>query len=61
MEFDPLRDEGIAYARALLAAGVATELHVFPGAFHGSYRIATAAVSQRELAEISDVLRRALS
>jgi acetyl esterase/lipase len=61
MEFDPLRDEGIAYARALLAAGVATELHVFPGAFHGSYRIATAAVSRRELAEIVDVLRRALS
>lgn len=33
-ELDPLRDEGIDYARRLMAAGVSTELHLIPGAFH---------------------------
>lgn len=32
---DPLRDEGIDFARALLAAGIPTELHNFAGTFHG--------------------------
>ncbi|RYY28492.1 MAG: alpha/beta hydrolase [Sphingomonadales bacterium] len=32
---DLFADEGVEYARRLLAAGVATELHVYPGAFHG--------------------------
>ncbi len=41
MQFDPLRDEGIAYALALLAAGVTVELHLFPGTFHGSALIRT--------------------
>ncbi len=34
-ELDPLRDEAIDYAVRLLRAGVATELHVFPGTCHG--------------------------
>jgi acetyl esterase len=34
-ELDPLRDEAIDYARRLMSAGVATELHVFPGTCHG--------------------------
>ncbi len=33
---DLFLDEDIAYARSLNAAGVACELHVYPGAFHGS-------------------------
>jgi acetyl esterase/lipase len=33
-ELDPMRDEGIDYARRLIAAGVSTELHLIPGAFH---------------------------
>lgn len=35
-EFDPLRDEGIEYAQRLIQVGVATELHHYPGTFHGS-------------------------
>jgi acetyl esterase/lipase len=34
-ELDPLRDEALDYARRLMWAGVATELHVFPGTCHG--------------------------
>ncbi len=60
MQFDPLRDEGIAYALALLAAGTSVELHLFPGTFHGSGLVATAEVSKREAAEAVAVLRKAL-
>ena len=34
-ELDPLRDEAVDYALRLMWAGVATELHVFPGTCHG--------------------------
>ncbi len=35
-DLDLFLDEDIAYAQALLGAGVPTELHVYPGSFHGS-------------------------
>jgi acetyl esterase len=60
MEFDPLRDEGINYALKLLAGGVSVELHSFPGTFHGSAIVTTAAITRREGAERITVLRRAL-
>jgi acetyl esterase len=60
MEFDPLRDEGIAYALALQAAGVQVELHMFPGTFHGSSLVEHAAISQLERSEEITVLRRGL-
>ena len=60
MAFDPLRDEGIAYALALQTAGVPVELHLFPGTFHGSSLIEDATISKREAAERVAVLRQAL-
>jgi len=60
MEFDPLRDEGIAYALRLLEAGVRVELHSFPGTFHGSGMIQTAEVSRREASEVLRALARGL-
>jgi acetyl esterase len=59
-ENDPLRDEGITYAQHLLQAGVSVELHQFPGTFHGSALVTTAAVSKRAQRESALVLRQAL-
>ncbi len=45
----------------LIAAGVATELHIYPGCPHGYVIAADAAVSQRALADKRAALRRALA
>jgi acetyl esterase/lipase len=60
-EFDPNRDEAIDYACRLLQAGVSVELHQWPGTFHGSQAILSAEVSQRQIAELAAVLRRAVA
>lgn len=60
MEFDPLRDEAIHYALGLLEAGVSVELHSYPGTFHGSSLVQTAAVSRRAGDELVVALRRGL-
>ncbi|GAA2454785.1 alpha/beta hydrolase [Actinomadura vinacea] len=60
VEIDPLRDEALAYAQRLIQAGVATELHHVPGAYHGFDGVTSAGVARRALAAQRDVLRRAL-
>jgi len=60
MEFDPLRDEGILYALRMMEAGVSVELHSYPGTFHGSALVTSAAVSRRAQKELVDALRRGL-
>ncbi|WP_200824710.1 alpha/beta hydrolase [Nonomuraea solani] len=60
-EFCPNRDENITYALRLLQAGVPVELHQWAGTFHGSQALQTAEVSQRQIAELGAVLRRAVA
>lgn len=56
-EFDPLRDEGIAYALRLLAADVSVELHNFAGTFH-TFDVFETEVSTRATNEQVEWLRR---
>jgi len=49
--FDPLRDEGKAYADALAAAGVATKYHHGPGLIHGYFGLGDACQCARLEAE----------
>ena len=59
---DVFRDEDIAFATRLMQAGVPTELHVNPGAYHAAEVFAPdAALSQRIWARRIEALRRALA
>ena len=54
-------DENIEYAQRLIQAGVPTELHVYPGAFHGFDMLApSAAVSKQFKVERDQALKHAL-
>jgi acetyl esterase/lipase len=60
-DLDLFVDEDIAYAQALMRAGVPVELHVYPGAFHGSNRfVSRSALSARWAVDEAAALRRGL-
>jgi acetyl esterase/lipase len=54
-------DENIEYAQRLIQAGVPTELHVYPGAFHGFDLLAPSAIVSKQFrADRDNALKRAL-
>ena len=58
---DLFRDENIDYAQRLMAAGVAADLRVYPGMFHGAEMSAPdAAVSRRMRTDYRDAVKRAI-
>jgi acetyl esterase/lipase len=52
-------EEDLEYARRLMRAGVPTELHVYPGAYHGFTRAEAARVSKAYVRDYLQALRRA--
>jgi acetyl esterase/lipase len=61
-ELEVFRDECADYARRLVQAGVSTEFHLYPGAFHGfDALIPDAQLSRRAVAGRVAALRRALT
>ena len=52
-------EEDLEYARRLMRAGVPTELHVYPGAYHGFNMVADAPVSQAAARDQLAALKRA--
>jgi acetyl esterase/lipase len=60
-ELDPLRDEGLAYLRALRRAGVEASGHTYIGVGHAGEQIAAAAVPEmfhRALRDVTDFAHR---
>jgi acetyl esterase/lipase len=58
---DLFLEEDIDYAKGLLAAGVPTELHVYPGVYHGFQIAQTSRVVQESYRESLAALGRALA
>ncbi|HJM89403.1 MAG TPA: alpha/beta hydrolase [Dehalococcoidia bacterium] len=62
MEFDPLRDEGAAYADRLREAGVPVTYHCYEGQIHTSYRSSTVIdAGKTVIAEVASGLRAAFA
>ena len=57
---DLFLEEDIDYATRLMQAGVPTELHVYPGAFHGFDLASESKVGQAMIRDRLNALRRAL-
>jgi acetyl esterase/lipase len=58
-DLDILRDEGVDYANRLNDAGARTELHVYPGTFHGHFgMVPEAPISQRTVNDILSSVQR---
>lgn len=57
---DLFLEEDLEYARRLMRAGVPTELHVYPGAYHGFNMAVDARVSRAYTRDCLDALRHAL-
>ncbi|MEV4241891.1 alpha/beta hydrolase [Streptosporangium canum] len=60
-ELEVFRDECVDYVQRLVRAGVSTEFHLYPGAFHGfDMMLPDTEISRRAAAERVVALRRAL-
>ena len=57
---DLFLEEDLDYARRLTRAGAPTELHVYPGAFHGFQWAVSSGVARAAARDARDALRRAL-
>lgn len=58
---DLFLEEDLEYAHRLLRAGVPTELHIYPGAFHGFDSAEGAKISQTFVHDTLDALKRAFA
>jgi acetyl esterase len=59
-QIDPTRDEGLEYALRLIQAGVSTEVHHYPGAFHMAHVIPATTIGARMVTERTEAIRRML-
>ncbi len=58
---DLFLEEDMEYARRLIRAGVPTELHIYPGAFHGFPMVPDAKVTQAHTRDYLNALARAFN